>query len=242
MALTSKIEGVVLSTVRYGDSNIVVNILTPDEGRRAYIVGASSGSRRSTPSAMLLPLSLVEFVASSRRKGSMARMSAVRLRAPFRAIPFDPVLRAEALFMAELVAKAVPQEVPDRLLYDFVVNSVEALDAGIPGVASFHLLFMMRLADYLGFGPEPKADGCDVFDLEAGVWCSAIPTHPYSLTGRAAEVWDAISSASVESLASLRISRVEKREAIDTMATYFRLHTPNFGQLQSHIVLAQLAD
>lgn len=236
----NKIRGVVLSTVRYGDSNLVVNILTAD-GRRAFMVGAGHGTRRSTPAAVTMPLSLVEFVAGRSRKGGMPRMSGLQFAHPCCAIPFDPVRRAEALFIAELITHAVPADVPDPELFDFVWHSVLRLDEGMPGLPSFHLLFMMQLSQYLGFGHELKTEGCNIFDMEAGQWVAHLPTHPYVLTDRAAQVWHIIESADEHNLSQMGLSRQEKCQAIDAMSTYFRLHTPGFGSLQSHLILAQLS-
>ena len=61
---TDKSEGVVLSTVRYGDDAVIVSALTRDAGRRAYMAALGASRRRA---GLLAPLSVVEFVAAGRR-------------------------------------------------------------------------------------------------------------------------------------------------------------------------------
>lgn len=138
-----KEEGVVLSAVKYGESGIVVNVLTRSEGRRASWRRQDEGE--DAPPSMLLPLSVIEFVATGRKPSQMLRMSDVHLSHPFKSIPFSPLRRAEAFFIAELLCHAVPDDVPDPDLFDFVSGAVAALDDGMEGDYNFHLFFMMRL-------------------------------------------------------------------------------------------------
>lgn len=233
-----KEEGVVLSAVKYGESGIVVNVLTRSEGRRGFM--ASAGRGRGRVSSMLLPLSVIEFVTTGRKPSQMRRMSDVHLCHPFKSIPFSPLRRAEAFFIAELLCHAVPDDVPDPDLFDFVSGAVAALDDGMDGDYNFHLFFMMRLADYLGFGPDINREGMPIFDMAAGTWVGAYPPHPDVVTGRMADLWHWASSVETSGLAGMPMSRVERQELITLMTKYYRLHQPGFRDLSSQQILAQL--
>lgn len=234
--MTEKEEGIVLSTVRYGDRGVVVDTLTRTSGRRGYM--ASAGKPGS--GAALAPLTTVEFVARGRRHGQMWRMSDVRMALPFRRIPFDPVLRAEAFFVAELLSRAVPTDVPDPELFDFVSGAVAALDEGMEGQCNFHLFFMMRLAEILGFAPDTSRRGMPTFDMEAGAWAPTPPPHPDSVGGRHADLWEALSTVEMGDLAQVAMSRAERREMVRLMSRYYQLHQPGFSPLKSQDVLSQL--
>lgn len=234
--MTEKEEGLVLSTVRYGDRGVVVDILTRSSGRRGYM--ASAGKTGS--GAALSPLTAVEFVARGRRHGQMWRMGDVRLSRPFRQIPFDPVLRAEAFFVAELLTRSVPADVPDPELFDFASGAVAALDGGLEGCCNFHLFFMMRLTGPLGFAPDTSRRGMPSFDMEAGSWVPAPPPHPDSVGGRHADLWEALSTVGVDGLAQVAMSRAERREMVRLLSRYYQLHQPGFSPLKSQDVLSQL--
>ncbi len=235
---TDKSEGVVLSTVKYGDNAVIVNALTRDAGRRAYMAALGANRRRA---GLLAPLSVVEFVATGRRRGQMQRMTELRAAPPLTRIPFDPTLRAVAFFMDELLCRTVPDEVPDEDLYVFVRDAVLALDAGIGGAYNFHLFFMMRLAGALGIAPASERAGMPIFDMEAGTWASTPPPHPDTVTGRMADLWDAMATTPPDGLAGVAISRSERQELITLMTRYYKLHLPGFANLKSQAVLAQLA-
>lgn len=235
---TDKSEGVILSTVKYGDNAVIVNALTLESGRRGYMAALGAGRRRA---GLLAPLSVVEFVATGRRRGQMQRMTELRAAPPLTRIPFDPTLRAVAFFMDELLCRTVPDEVPDQDLYGFVRGAVLALDAGIGGAYNFHLFFMMRLAGMLGFAPEAERGAMPIFDMEAGTWTAAAPPHPDTVTGRMADLWDAMATAAPDELAGVAMSREERQELITLMTRYYKLHLPGFTDLKSQAVLAQLA-
>lgn len=233
-----KEKGVVLSAVKYGESGVVVNVLTHGEGRRRFM--ASAGRGRGRVSSMLLPLSVVEFVVTGHKPSHMRRMADISLSRPFKSIPFSPLLRAEAFFIAELLCHAVPDDVPDADLFDFVSDAVATLDDGVDGDYNFHLFFMMRLADYLGFGPDINRDGMPIFDMAAGTWAATLPPHPDVVTGRMADLWQWASSVETGDLASMPMSRLERQELITLMTKYYRLHQPGFRDLSSQSILAQL--
>lgn len=234
-------EGIVLSSVKYGDNGVVVSVLTRDEGRKAFMASATSGKRGGGGRmAMLLPLSLIGFVPSGGRGGRMGRMSQTRLRHPAVRLQTDPVRRAVAMFMAELLYRSTPEEVPDPELFEFADEAVRQLDSDMEGAYNFHLWLMMHLADYLGIGPERERGACSIFDLEAGTWVASLPPHAHTVDGRMADLWERLECAEASELAAIGMNRTERQELIELMSTYYRLHLPSFGQLKSVAVLAML--
>ncbi len=234
-------QGIVLSTVRYGDNGIVVNILTREDGRRAFMASTPKAqSGKNAKMALLMPLSLIEFSASGARSGRMARMSQARLRHPFVRVCTDPTRRAVAMFTAELLCRAMPEEVPDPASFDFIDTAISALDDEIDGAYNFHLWFMMHLTSHLGIGPEANDTRLPIFDMEAGTWADHLPPHPNTLSGREAELWDALEATGVTELADITMSRGERQRMIELMSAYYRMHLPSFGQLKSAAILAML--
>ena len=234
----NKDRGIVLSTVKYGDKSVVANILTRESGRRGFMV--SIGGRRNGVAAMLQPLSCIEFSYGGGRRASLRRATEMKLEMPFATIPFSPVRRSEALFLAELLCKAIPDDVPDPDLYDFVRASVEQLDGALNGDYNFHLMFMMRLTDYLGFAPDTERKGALLFDMESGLWTSNIPIHQNTVSGRMADLWLSFCTADASYLQEIEMNRSERQEMISLMEQYYRLHQPGFGELKSQKILAML--
>lgn len=234
-------EGIVLTTVRYGDNGVVVNTLTRDEGRRSFMVSATGGRRGGgARMALLMPLSLIGFVQTGGRGGRMGRMSQTRLRHSHVRLQTDPTRRAVAMFVAELLYRSTPEDVPDPELFDFADSAIKALDGEMEGAYNFHLWMMMRLTDYLGIAPEAERGGRAIFDLEAGTWVGIQPPHPNTIDGRMADLWERLRNAEINELGDIAMSRTERQALIEAMSQYYRLHLPSFGNLKSASILAML--
>lgn len=229
-----------LSTVRYGESGVVANVLTRGDGRRAFMASAGGKGGKGGKMAMLMPLSLIEFVATGVKKSAMPRLSQARFRRPFVRLQTDPTRRSVAMFVAELLCRATPQDVPDPGLFDFADSAISALDDDISGAYNFHLWFMMHLTQHLGIEPEAERRGLPIFDMEAGLWTDTYPPHAHTLDGRWADLWSGLMGMEIETLADVTMTRLERREMIERLCTYYSLHLPEFGVMKSQVVLGML--
>lgn len=243
MGPTITTEGVVLGCVKYGEGCVIVNILTSGYGRQGYMVKVT-GVKRKTVMPLLQPLTLVEIEAYNNPKATVQKLKEVHLLQPLMHLPFDPIKRSIAMFLAELVGKSVRNEMADWRMYEYVKNSVLVLDEGIEGLNNFHLYFMWKLMTLLGF--EPDMNGWDVimtggvFDMENGVFTDRMPLHKHVLRGDEARLWTKMSEMGLETLGEIKLNRVERQQLISWMETFYMLHIPGFNGLNSAIILGQL--
>ena len=99
-----KAHGIVLHTIKYGDTSVVAYILTDTYGRRNYLVqGVKSGKGKGNKAALLQPMFLLEFEGIPSHRSQMDRMKDVRLSHPLQHIPFDVRKSTISLFMAEVL-------------------------------------------------------------------------------------------------------------------------------------------
>ena len=151
---TYKARGVVLHTIKYGDSSMVAYLFTDLFGRMNYMIqGVHSSRGRGNKAALFQPMFLVEFEGIEQPQARMHRMKEVRSLTPLSSLPFDVRKSTIALFMAEVLYRLVKECEPNQRLFDFVWGSVAALDALDEGVANFHLWFLTNLSRFLGFSP-----------------------------------------------------------------------------------------
>ena len=145
-------RGIVLHTLKYGDSSMVAFLLTDVGGRRSYMVqGVRSHSGRGSKLALFQPMFPLEFEGLSSPRQQMDRFREVRAGFPLQSVPFDVRKSTMALFMAEVLYRLVRESEPNAALFDFAWNSTAALDALDTGVANFHLWFLSQLSCLLGF-------------------------------------------------------------------------------------------
>ena len=141
-----KARGIVLHTLKYGDSGMVVYLLTDSGGRQSYMVqGVRSARGHGSKLALFQPMFAVEFEGLESSRMQMHRFREVRSGIVLQSLPFDVRKSTIALFMAEVLYRLVKECEPNQRLFDFVWGSVAALDALDEGVANFHLFALNGL-------------------------------------------------------------------------------------------------
>ena len=181
---TYKGRGVVLHTLKYGDSSMVVYLLTDTGGRRSYMVqGVRSRNGRGSKLALFQPMFPVEFEGLESSRQQMHRFKEVQGGFVLQSLPFDVRKSTMALFMAEVLYRLVREyDEPNQALFDFVWNSVGALDSMDEGVANFHLWFLANLSRFLGFCPGNDYSADDWFDIREGLYTKTRPQHVSFMT------------------------------------------------------------
>lgn len=237
-----KARGIVLNTMKYGDSGVIVHILTDVAGRRGYMVqGLGKGKSGSKgKGALFQPMFLVDFVGLEGSKMQLDRMREASLAEPLQSIPFDVRKSTIALFMAEVLYKLVREVEPNSPLFEFVYNSVVALDNMEEGVHNFHLWFMVGLSRHLGFYPSGEWFEGAVFDIEAGCFTRTMPRSGLFIGEENSRLLGELMEASVMNLKEIALSRVQRSEFLAALLTYFGYHLDTIHQIQSLRILAEV--
>ena len=84
-----KTKAIVLRTVRYGDSRMIVDMLTASVGRVSFACGLSKTNRGKIKKQLFQPLTLLDIVFDYRPTMELQRIKDVRMARPFVSIPFD---------------------------------------------------------------------------------------------------------------------------------------------------------
>ncbi len=241
---TYKARGIVLHTVKYGDSGLVAYLLTDLFGRRSYMVqGARSSHGRGNRAALLQPMFLVEFEGTESRRAEMHRFRELRAAPPLRSVPFDVRKSTVALFMAEMLYRLVREVEADSPLFEFVWEAVATLDStGDPGgVANFHLWFMVGLCRRLGFFPGNEWQAGWWFDIREGLFTPIEPHHGVrfsrensALLGRLMDITEG------DDIAGLSLNRGQRVEFLNAMLAYFGYHLDAVHDVRSVDILREV--
>jgi DNA repair protein RecO (recombination protein O) len=86
-----KARGIVLNTLKYGESSMVAHILTDVGGRRSYMVQGlgKGGGAKGGKGALFQPMFLLDFVGLESSKTQLDRLKEVTLSVPLQSLPFD---------------------------------------------------------------------------------------------------------------------------------------------------------
>ncbi len=233
-----KARGIVLHTMKYGESSMVVFMLTDALGRQNYMVqGVRSARGKGNKAALFQPMFVVDLVGLESPKMQMHRIREAHSGLTLTSLPFDVRKSTIALFMAETLYRLVKEVEPQSPLYGFVEGAVAALDAITDGIANFHLWFMVRLSAHLGFYPgnEYIPGGC--FDIQEGLFVRSMPQHRLALSPENTRILDALMSAEVDALPSINLARTQRSAFLAAMLTYFGYHLDSIHSVRSLDIL-----
>lgn len=237
-----KARGIVLNTIKYGESSMVAHLLTDVAGRKSFMVqGIGKGGRgKGGKSALFQPMFLVDIMALESSHTQIDRVKEVALARPLQSIPFDVRKSTVALFMAELLYKIVREVEPDSPLFEYVYNSVVALDEMEEGVFNFHLWFMVGLSRFLGFFPADEYSEGAVFDIENGSFTAIPPRSGLFFNADNSRLLATLMDISPVELGNIRLSRVQRKDFIESLLAHFGYHLDTTPNLQSLRILSEV--
>lgn len=237
-----KARGIVLNTLKYGESSMVAHMLTDLCGRRGYIVqglGKGRGGSRGK-GALFQPMFLLEFVGLESSKTELDRLREVTLAVPLQSIPFDVRKSTISLFMSELLYRLIREVEPNSPLFDYVYDSVVALDRMQEGVFNFHLWFMVGLSRYLGFYPDSSYTDGELFDIESGCFTSHVPRSGLYIGVENSRLLHRLMEVEPDELHTIELSRVQRKEFINSLMVYFGYHLDTIHTISSLRILSEV--
>src|SRR5690606_28723147 len=100
-------KGIVLRTVRYGETSVIVSIFTELFGMQSYIVnGVRSASRKAgTKSNLFQPTALLDLIVYHNEQKNLQRIKEHRWAVLYEHLFFDVFKGAVATYMVELLQK-----------------------------------------------------------------------------------------------------------------------------------------
>lgn len=147
-----KAEFIILASTKVGDRSLVLHTLSPEWGRRSFLVGATRQNL-----AMALPLNIVEAEISVSRVSELWRANALECTQSLNSIRSDMTRGAISMFIAEVLYRTVRDGAVESGLYEWCRSSIRLLDSMESSYANFHLRWLLEFAAVLGFTPDAEA-------------------------------------------------------------------------------------
>lgn len=237
-----KTRGIVLKTVRYGETSIIATIYTELFGLQSYLVnGVRSVSKKGGGNANLFqPSAILDLVVYHNELKNLQRIKEFKWGHLYARIFFDVPRNAVSLFMVELLLRSLKQPESNASFYYFVERAFLDLDtADEPAATVFPLHFALRLCSRYGFGlHNTYSEESNILDLREGGFVRERPFHPHFLEGMHSRFTSELLKAVTPSdAAQIRMSRENRRVLLHAYETFYALHIHDFGTLKTLPVL-----
>ena len=239
--MQTKTQAIVLHSIKYGESRLIVDMFTRSHGRLSFIVSLPKSAKAKIKKQYFQPLTLLDIEADIRQKVQLQKLKDVRLASAYTSIPFEPDKLSIGFFVAEFLYYALRGEQQNTSLFDYIVTCITWLDAQPSHYTNFHLVFLMRLSRFLGFYPnlEHYKTG-DYFDLRESTFCSVPPVHRDFLVPDEAQKIQLMMRMDYPTMHLYQMTHHERNRLLEVALTYYRLHLPDFPELRSLQILQEM--
>lgn len=236
-----KTRGLVLRSMKYRESSLILDIYTEIQGLRSYIVNGVRSSRSKHAAGLFQLMSLVDLVVYHREDRSLNRIKEVRPAYIYQRVPFDVMRGTLGLFMAEVAQKILREREENQPLFQFLYRTFTHLDQTPHSIGNLHLHYLLELSTFLGFMPTGTFnEQTPLFDLQEGQFIAGLPGHKYFLEEERSAKLSALLERSRETAHEVTFSRSDRRNLLNELLMYYRLHIEGFPEINAHQILQEV--
>jgi DNA repair protein RecO (recombination protein O) len=240
-----KTKGIVLRTVKYGETSLIVTIFTDLFGVQSYLVnGVRASTKKGAGTANLFqPAAILDLIVYHNELRNLQRISEFKWGYLYKKIFSDIKKNAVSLFMVELLTKCLKQPEANEDLFLFVEDSLLHLDEGSETVtANFPLFFSLHLAVFFGFQIDDRySEKTSFLDLQEGTFVKERPSHPHFLEDRQAAVTsELLKVRQPGELQEIKLNHEFRRNLLYALETYYAFHIQDFGTMRTLSVLREI--
>jgi DNA repair protein RecO (recombination protein O) len=234
---------IALRTIKYDDRRSIVTAWSSQLGRLSIAVPAGKGREAQRRRALMMPLSLFEGEVDIRPGREIVSIQDVKPFVVTSSINNNPIKSVVALFLADVLERILRTNQSDKLLSQFIFESVEYFNSleSPTAIANFHLYFLYALGSYIGIEPDIQSwhKGA-IFDLKEGVFRSSAPLHPQYLDPQKAEGIVLLSRMTRDNLAHIHLNKTERNEMLDRIIDYYTIHLTRLTPLPSLTIVREI--
>jgi DNA repair protein RecO (recombination protein O) len=217
-----KTRGIVFRFIKYGDSSIIVTIFTELFGLQTYIVNGVRSKSAKGKIALYQPLTLLDLVVYFKENADIKRIKEVRCLHQYQTLQMDIRKSSIGMFINEMLNKTVREEHHAQELFDFLQDSLIFLDDQKSGFENFHLVFLIKLSRFLGFGAH------ETNEVLTG-----------RVTGREEE--DILKKLiTAEYTDAFMMTNAQRRTVLEILIRFYATHIDSLGEIRSVQVLKEV--
>lgn len=243
--MTHKTKGIILRTVKYGETSIITTVYTELFGIQSYMVkGVRQSTKKSSGKAICFqPAAILDMVVYHNELKNLNFIKEYQWAHLYQNLLFDVVKNTVSMYIVEMLQHSLKQPEASPELFFLTEDTLKQLDTANPTLTSnLPLYFSLHLAGELGFRIQGKYDTKTPFlDLQEGQFVEQKPSHSYFLEMQLAEATSQLLSINFyNDLELIHLSRHVRKNLIIAYQNYIALHVPEFGEIKSLPVLQEI--
>ncbi|MFT4062819.1 MAG: DNA repair protein RecO [Edaphocola sp.] len=233
-------KGIILRTVKYGETSLICTIFTELLGVQSYMVkGVRTAKSRNNKAAALFAGSVLQMVVQQLPNKNLQYIKEYEPAFIYAYLQESPVKNSVAVFAIELVAQLLQADDPQPEMYSFLEQFLRRLDTEAHSVANFPLYFLIQAARLSGYYLAGAYGAATPFvDLREGRFASSQGSLPPFVETPVAAAMSQLNGANcIEAAQQVQLGSALRKEVLQQFIAFLQLHVPHFRPLRSLPVL-----
>jgi DNA repair protein RecO (recombination protein O) len=236
-------KGIVLRTIKYGETSVIASIFTEIFGIQSYIVNGVRTQGKTSKAHFFQPSSILEMQVYHNELKNLQRIKDLKWSYLYRNILSDVTKNTVALYMVELLQKCLRQPEANPNLFHLCEDAFLQLDVAENEIAAnFPLYFALQLAHFLGFRLQNNySEERNHFNLREGNFTNKIlPNDHFIEANISYHISQLLKALHPGDLPEIKLSKNIRRTILSALENYYAFHIPEFGIMKTLPVLHEL--
>ncbi len=239
--MLEKTRGIVLRSVKFGESSLITTIFTEKEGVQSFLLkGIRKPRSGQSRTGLLQPGCLLDLVVFHNPAKNLQHIREFQSAWHGQSLQEDIVKNSISLFSIELLLRILPEAAPHPGLFQFAFDYFTRLDGtSIVACANFPLFFLVNCGRLLGYELNGAFSEATPYpNPETGCFTALPAVVPVQLTRDDVIALSGIISAlNINELSRTELSSSGRLRLIDWYLSFLQYHTQHMGAIRSLPVL-----
>ena len=229
-------QAIVISAIKYSEADLIVKCFTKSSGLKSYLLRNILKSKKGKlRTAMFQPLMQLEIEANHKDKGTLETIREAKVAYQYRNLHTDITKTALVFFISDMLRSTIIEEEENSFLFDYLTTAITWLDTH-DTIANFHLLFLLKLTQYLGFYPDETHLEYEYFNLIEGTFESS-EINIYCQNGKQIKILKELLGIKFDTLPEIKLNQKQRSDFLTMLLQYYELHLHGFKKPRSLAVL-----
>jgi len=234
-------KGIVLRSIKYGETSLVSTLFTREFGIQAYLVqGVRTAKAKHNRAGLLQPATLLELTAYQKPQKNLQHLREFQAAHVYGSLQEEVIKNSIALFSVELLLRLLPEHAPQPELFDFCFEYFKTLDqlAG-DEVANFPLYFIVEISRSLGYELKGNySEATPHLNVQEGGFSDHLPlVRPFVSDEDANLLNELLLIDSFTGLKEVRMNAQARFRLLDWYIEFLYQHTQHLSRIKSLAVL-----
>ena len=234
-------NGIVLRSMRYRESSMILDVLTEARGMESYVIGGVRKQKTRLHGGLLQIMNQISFVAYESTKANLQRMKEFKLSRVYDDLPYQMPKSALGQFAIEVIHKSIHKYDERSPLYAYLKSFLDHLDGTNESLKNLGIQYLIDLSRLLGFGIQQRNEvGHTYFDLQEGWFAKDFYSEWRSLDKKQSNYLVDFLRSDWLTCREIDITVEERRIFLKKLLRYFEIHVEHFREINSLNVFVSL--